>query len=90
MRASGSGSRRVLRRLRIALGPHAGQALGLTVLVAVHAADDAVVPVEQSSDYVRIATAAGGDARLVTVPGGHFDLIDPGSAAWGRVVQLLP
>lgn len=58
-------------------------------VVAVHAEADEVVPVDQSRSYVRAAVAAGGDAALVLVPGGHFDLIDPSSAAWARVVGLL-
>jgi acetyl esterase/lipase len=58
-------------------------------VIAVHAKDDELVPVDQSSSYVRQARAAGGDAELVLVPGGHFDLIDPASEAWAKVVELL-
>lgn len=59
-------------------------------VIAVHAADDQIVPRNQSASYVRLDRAAGGRARLVTVPGGHFDLIDPTSAAWKQIVTLLP
>lgn len=55
----------------------------------VHALDDAVVPISQSEDYVRLANAAGADATLTTVPGGHFDVIDAGSKAWATQVGIL-
>ena len=55
----------------------------------VHGADDGYVPLEQSAVYVRAATAAGGVATLVDVPGDHFDLIDVGSDAWARTVEVL-
>lgn len=51
----------------------------------VHAADDDLVPISQSTDYVDRATAAGADATLTEVPGGHFGATEPGSAA-GRVL----
>ncbi|MFL6023842.1 MAG: alpha/beta hydrolase family protein [Marmoricola sp.] len=56
---------------------------------AVHARADHNVPLTQSTTYVNADLAAGGAAGLVTVPGDHFDLIDPGSAAWAKVVTLL-
>lgn len=56
---------------------------------AVHAADDEHVPPAQSAGYVVAATAAGGTAELVEVTGGHFDVIDTGSAAWERIVEVL-
>lgn len=55
----------------------------------VHAADDDTVPISQSQAYVAAARAAGGEAHLVEVPGGHFEVIDPGSAAWRRTVEVL-
>jgi pimeloyl-ACP methyl ester carboxylesterase len=55
----------------------------------VHARDDENVPLAQSADYVASVTAAGGDATLVEVTGGHFDVIDPRTAAWARVVEVL-
>jgi fermentation-respiration switch protein FrsA (DUF1100 family) len=57
---------------------------------AVHAKDDQIVPRNQSADYVRADRAAGGKAEFVSVPGGHFDLIDPTSAAWKKILTLLP
>lgn len=56
---------------------------------ALHARDDEDVPFAQSERYVAAARAAGGDAELVEVTGGHFDLIHPGSAAWGAVLAVL-
>jgi hypothetical protein len=45
-----------------------------------------VVPLAQGETYVRIPLAA----RLVTLPEtGHFELIDPDSAAWPHVVAGL-
>lgn len=58
-------------------------------VLAVHAADDQIVPRDQSSTYVTLAQAAGGDAELLEVPGGHFDLIDTSSEAWRQIVAQL-
>jgi pimeloyl-ACP methyl ester carboxylesterase len=44
--------------------------------VLVHGADDEVVPLSQSVVY-----AGASEARLAVVPGGHFEHLDPGSAA---------
>ena len=49
--------------------------------VLVHADDDDLVPIRQSTGYVAAATAAGDDSRLVRVDGGHFGHLDPASAA---------
>jgi acetyl esterase/lipase len=57
--------------------------------VMVHAADDDVVPISQSRDYVAAARAAGAEARLVEVEGGHFGVIDPASSAWTAIVAVL-
>lgn len=56
---------------------------------AVHAPDDDIVPISQSRDYVAAATAAGGDATLVEVSGGHFGVIDTASSAWADIVAVL-
>jgi acetyl esterase/lipase len=55
-----------------------------------HARDDDTVPFSQSVDYVRAAQAAGADASLIEVPGGHFGVIDTASPAWQAAVDLLP
>ncbi len=54
-----------------------------------HAADDDTVPIGQSRDYVAAARAAGGEATLVEVTGGHFDVVDPATDAWRRTVEVL-
>jgi acetyl esterase/lipase len=55
-------------------------------VVLIHGTADDTVPWEQSDDYAAAASAAGGTARSVLLPGaGHFDLIDPLSAVWPAV-----
>ena len=56
---------------------------------AVHARDDDVVPIGQSEGYVAAATAAGAEATLVEVTGGHFGVIDTESSAWSAIVGVL-
>ena len=56
---------------------------------AVHAADDQVVNPEQSTRYVARDRAAGGTAEAVRVPGDHFTLIDPTSAAFPTIQRLV-
>lgn len=56
---------------------------------AVHASDDDVVPISQSEGYVAAATAAGSEATLVEVTGGHFGVIDTESSAWADIVGVL-
>ncbi|WP_134765605.1 prolyl oligopeptidase family serine peptidase [Nocardioides sp. 1609] len=58
-------------------------------LWCVHGVDDTIVPLSQSADYVAAATAAGATAELVEVEGDHFVVIDPGSAAWARTLEVL-
>jgi acetyl esterase/lipase len=55
----------------------------------VHAADDPIVPIDQSRDYVAAARAAGAEAELVEVEGGHFGVIEVGSPAWADIVAVL-
>ena len=56
---------------------------------AVHARDDDTVPFSQAEAYVDAATAAGGEATLVEVTGGHFEVVEPGSDAWAACVEVL-
>ena len=56
---------------------------------AVHAESDGVVPVEQSRGYVEAATAAGGKATFVAVPGDHTTIIDPAADSFPDVRRLL-
>ncbi|MHA7268409.1 alpha/beta hydrolase family protein [Arthrobacter sp. HLT1-20] len=76
------------------LGPNVALADPLAAIplpvpvLAVHAVHDADVPASQSESYVAAAVAAGADARLVRVPGGHMDLIDVGSASYAVCREL--
>ncbi|TGN63652.1 alpha/beta hydrolase [Nocardioides eburneiflavus] len=56
---------------------------------AVHAPDDDTVPFAQATAYVDAATAAGAEATLVEVTGGHFGVIDPSSPAWTAQLEVL-
>lgn len=56
----------------------------------VHSQDDRNVPYRQSAAYVSAAMSAGDPAVLHPVDGDHFTLIDPSSAAWRTVTNLLP
>ncbi len=55
----------------------------------VHGTDDSNVPISQSEAYVAAAGAAGATAELVEVEGDHFVVIDTGSAAWTRTLEIL-
>lgn len=55
----------------------------------IHGRSDTVVPLSQSSDYVRLATAAGADAELLEVDGDHVVVIDPTSDAWAQTLEVL-
>jgi len=56
----------------------------------IHGSDDAVVPADLSSGYVAAKSKAGEQVELISLSGaGHFDLVDPASAAWTRVQQAL-
>ncbi|MCW2785521.1 MAG: lipase/esterase [Marmoricola sp.] len=57
---------------------------------AIHARDDTIVPISQSKAYAAADQTAGGTAAFTLVPGGHFDLIDPSSAAWHTTLTYLP
>lgn len=57
--------------------------------VCLHGVADDVVPVRQSELFVRAATAAGDDARLQRLPGGHFEHLDPTSPAVAALREVL-
>ncbi len=58
--------------------------------VLIHGTDDGNVPYEISSAYHQAAIAAGDNARLVTLEGaGLFEVIDPQSAEWKKVVEAV-
>lgn len=59
-------------------------------VVAIHAGDDAAVPVESSRRYVEAATARGQSAELIVVPGeGHDAFVDPRSACTRQTLRVL-
>jgi acetyl esterase/lipase len=64
--------------------------LGVPQLL-VHGGLDESVPVAQSRTYAGRARAHGDDVELVELPDAdHFDVIDPGHAAWRVVTDRLP
>lgn len=66
------------------------QQLPLAVPVhCVHAPNDDIVPISQSREYVERATAAGATADLTEVTGGHFGVIEVGSPAWQRILEII-
>jgi acetyl esterase/lipase len=72
-----------------AASPAALLPLGVPQLL-VHGGRDDVVPPEQSRDYAPAARAAGDEVELVELAGAdHFDVIEPGHAAWGVVTGWL-
>jgi acetyl esterase/lipase len=62
--------------------------LGVPLLLT-HGEDDANVPIEISREFADAARAAGDDCTLVTVPGGHFEHLDPDSDVFQAVVTWI-
>jgi acetyl esterase/lipase len=63
--------------------------LGIPVRI-VHGSRDDRVPISMSRDYAARATAAGDKVVLDELPGyGHFELIDPLSSVWTRVLAAF-
>ncbi len=61
---------------------------GVPVLL-VHAADDRIVPLGQSTSFVDRHRAAGGVADVEVVEGGHFVVLDATAAPWAATVDWL-
>jgi acetyl esterase/lipase len=62
---------------------------GARVLL-VHGSSDTIVPIAQSKKFFDKAIALGDDVKMVRLEEvGHFELIDPLSAAWARVEQAI-
>jgi acetyl esterase/lipase len=51
--------------------------------------EDDIVPIEISRRYVDAALAKGDDARLIELPGGHFEPVDPRTPQWTSVVHEI-
>ncbi|NUT71546.1 alpha/beta hydrolase [Pseudarthrobacter sp. C4D7] len=65
-------------------------ALPLEVPVyAVHATEDADVPLAMSTTYVEASRSGPAPAQLVSVPGDHFALIDPAAEAYVTCRELV-
>ena len=65
-------------------------ALPLVVpVIAVHGSEDTTVPLGQSESYVNAGAAAHMNVRLVKVPGDHYALIDPKTAAYRTCRELI-
>jgi acetyl esterase/lipase len=64
-------------RLELArrMSPMAYVRKGLPPILALHGDADAVVPYQQSVNLVRAIRSAGGDAQLITVPGGKHGFV---------------
>ena len=94
--ADGLGTGAVARFVGSAPGPSYDQVdparqLPLDIPVrCVHGTADDDVPISQSEAYVAAATAAGADATLTRIDGGHhFVVVDTASDAWARTLDLL-
>ena len=58
--------------------------------VLFHGTADVHVPIEVSQAYARAAQAANDPVTYIELPGvDHFDVINPGSEAWERIVASL-
>jgi acetyl esterase/lipase len=57
--------------------------------VLIVGAEDGVMPPPEREHYAARATKAGDRAEIVEVPGGHFEVIAPTSAAWPTVRDTL-
>ena len=69
--------------------PRARLPIGVPQILA-HAVDDDVVPPAQTTNYAEAAQAAGDDVTVLAIDtGGHFDLIDPLSAAWATIARAM-
>ena len=56
----------------------------------VHGTADSVVPCSLSTGFLARGSAAGDDVSLTELPGaGHFDVIDPLSGVWPRVIAAF-
>jgi acetyl esterase/lipase len=58
-------------------------------VIAVHGSEDTTVPLDQSESYVNAGITAHMDIRLVKVPGDHYALIDPKTAAYRTCRELV-
>ena len=57
--------------------------------VSIAGADDPISPPKLAESWTAKARAAGDEARTVVVPGGHVELIAPGTPAWAETVRQI-
>jgi acetyl esterase/lipase len=58
--------------------------------VLFHGTADVNVPIEVSQAYAKAALTANDPVTCIELPGvDHFDVIDPGSEAWERIIKAL-
>jgi acetyl esterase/lipase len=58
--------------------------------VLFHGTNDVHVPIEISQTYTKAAQAANDPVTYIELPGvDHFDLIDPRSGAWEKIIEAL-
>jgi acetyl esterase/lipase len=74
---------------RYAVADPLGQVPVPAMVRCVHARADDRVPFAESVTYVAAAQAAGQDARLLEVDGGHFSVADISSPTWPAVIDAL-
>jgi pimeloyl-ACP methyl ester carboxylesterase len=56
----------------------------------VHGTADNSVPYEISKNYAERKKKSGENVELITLPNiGHFEIVDPGSAVWPKIEQLV-
>jgi acetyl esterase/lipase len=61
-----------------------------TKQILIHGEQDDIVPIEIAQRYYDAAKAKGDDAKLIPLKGmGHFEVIDPKSAAWETVRETI-
>ena len=60
-----------------------------TKLRLFHGKADDIVPIEIAERFVQAAKAAGGDAQLSPLEGGHFEPVDPRTPQWALVREEI-
>ena len=58
-------------------------------LISINASDDRIAPPELGKAYTTLIREAGGQSMYIEVPGGHVELVTPGTQAWEAQATLL-
>ena len=68
----------------------AERAIPQAIQKIVHGTSDTAVPYEIGKGYADAKKKAGEKVELITLDKiGHFEIVDPGSAVWGRMQELF-